>query len=166
MIMLWLTYIIPSSVIIMMKHPLSMGLILLLQTTLITMITSMMNLSSWFSYIMFLVMIGGMLVLFMYMTSVASNEKFKFSINLFLFMSIITSILIFSQITTDPALLFLPLTINESILFQKSYIDSINKYLNNPSITVSSTLILYLLITMIAIIKIINIKNGPLRHKN
>nr|YP_010352242.1 NADH dehydrogenase subunit 6 [Reticulitermes dabieshanensis]UOL50336.1 NADH dehydrogenase subunit 6 [Reticulitermes dabieshanensis] len=59
-----------------MKHPLAMGMMLLLQTMMTCMISGTMYKSFWFSYILFMIMIGGMLVLFMYMTSLASNEMF------------------------------------------------------------------------------------------
>nr|WMV00463.1 NADH dehydrogenase subunit 6 [Rhodopsalta microdora] len=67
---------------IFMKHPLSMGLILLIQTMLSCLICSFYLSCHLFSYILFLIFIGGMLILFMYMSSIASNEKFLFSMKL------------------------------------------------------------------------------------
>nr|AIW06338.1 NADH dehydrogenase subunit 6 [Teloganodidae sp. MT-2014] len=68
----------------LMSHPLSMGLVLLLQTVTISILTGLMNFNSWFSYVLFLVFLGGMLILFIYMTSLAPNEKFYFSPYFFL----------------------------------------------------------------------------------
>nr|YP_009526279.1 NADH dehydrogenase subunit 6 [Neolucanus maximus]AXU40293.1 NADH dehydrogenase subunit 6 [Neolucanus maximus] len=156
---------IPTTIMIFMKHPLSMGMVLLTQTVLTALYTNMSSSVPWYSYIMILIMIGGMLVLYMYMTSVASNEKFKFSSKIML-----TSL-------TIVAMTALTLIINkwshstwmmknESLMMINTYSTSLNKYLNFPSMLISMTLIIYLLVTLIAVIKITDIKHGPLRHQN
>lgn len=58
------------------NHPVSLGLILILHTLLIRIVTGLTGGRFWFSYILFLVFLGGVLVLFIYITSLASNEKF------------------------------------------------------------------------------------------
>nr|AYF56527.1 NADH dehydrogenase subunit 6 [Odontolabis cuvera fallaciosa] len=156
---------IPTSLIMFMNHPLSAGLILLSQTIMIGMSTSMLMYSSWYSYILILIMIGGMLVLFMYMTSVASNEKFKFSMSISATMSSILMLNIMMFILDKwsySSWLMNP----ESFSVTQTFSTSLNKYLNFPTISISMTLIMYLLVTLIAIIKIIDIKHGPLRHLN
>nr|AKR07171.1 NADH dehydrogenase subunit 6 [Pseudorhaetus sinicus] len=145
------------------NHPLSLGLILLIQSILIALISGWMNLTFWYSYIMLLIMIGGMLVLFMYMTNVASNEKFKFSPFILLFTISGMSFFIMSLPFTDQWLINSKTLIDEIILSPYP-LSSLNKYLNFPAILISASLIIYLLITMIIVIKIINIKHGPLRH--
>nr|YP_009971718.1 NADH dehydrogenase subunit 6 [Thesaurus albertalleni]QNG56428.1 NADH dehydrogenase subunit 6 [Thesaurus albertalleni] len=157
--MMWIM----SLMFLFMNHPLSFGLILLIQTILTMFITGMMSLNFWYSYILFLIMIGGMLVLFMYMTSIASNEKFKFSLNLtYLFLM---------------SFLILPLTLlmnnnikyfNENFISQNKssmYQLSMNKYMYMPSMMIYLMIIIYLFITLIAIVKITNISYGPLRQK-
>lgn len=52
---------------------------LLFYTRVVGLITGLMGGSYWFSYILVLVFLGGVLVLFLYMTSLASNEKFEFT---------------------------------------------------------------------------------------
>nr|YP_009971692.1 NADH dehydrogenase subunit 6 [Hymaea magna]QNG56376.1 NADH dehydrogenase subunit 6 [Hymaea magna] len=155
-----------SILFIFMNHPLSFGLILLIQTFLISILSGVMSFNFWFSYIIFLIMVGGMLVLFMYMTSIASNEKFKFSSKLFiLFMS---SILI-SFITFMLDYYFMnSMIFNETIInqnFKMNYLFSMNKYINNPSNMIFYMMIIYLFITLIAVVKITNINYGPLRQK-
>jgi NADH-ubiquinone oxidoreductase chain 6 len=59
------------------KHPLAIGLILLIQTTIVCLIRGTIYRRFWFSYILFIIMIGGMLVLFIYITSLTSNEIFS-----------------------------------------------------------------------------------------
>nr|YP_009913602.1 NADH dehydrogenase subunit 6 [Monochamus alternatus alternatus]AFZ40842.1 NADH dehydrogenase subunit 6 [Monochamus alternatus]QLM01488.1 NADH dehydrogenase subunit 6 [Monochamus alternatus alternatus]QWM97282.1 NADH dehydrogenase subunit 6 [Monochamus alternatus] len=148
-----------------LNHPLSLGLILLFQTTLIALITGLMNYNYWFSYIIFLVMIGGMLILFIYMTSVASNEKFKFSYKL---MSILTILfcMLFLLMFLDSYYFNLILTndlINQN--FNMNFKLSMNKFLMWPMNLLFTLIIIYLLITLIMVVKITNIQSGPLRQK-
>nr|QAU54279.1 NADH dehydrogenase subunit 6 [Desmopachria sp. ITV9392]QPA36194.1 NADH dehydrogenase subunit 6 [Desmopachria sp. RRMO-2020]QPA36207.1 NADH dehydrogenase subunit 6 [Desmopachria sp. RRMO-2020]QPA36220.1 NADH dehydrogenase subunit 6 [Desmopachria sp. RRMO-2020]QPA36233.1 NADH dehydrogenase subunit 6 [Desmopachria sp. RRMO-2020] len=156
---------------IFMNHPMSLGLILLIQTILISLISGFYSLNFWFSYILFLIMVGGMLILFMYMTSLASNEKFKFSKpNLFMFMILI--MIMFLIYLND----LLPLTlifnnnnmmenINNLILLKNENLNSLNFIYNKPNFFLTILLIIYLLITLIAIVKITKFNIGPLRQK-
>nr|AXS65628.1 NADH dehydrogenase subunit 6 [Cucujoidea sp. 38 KM-2017] len=145
-----------------MKHPLSMGCILMIQTINISLMTGLMNLNFWYSYILFLVMVGGMLILFIYMTSIASNEKFKFN-NKLMSIPIITIMLNFSLLMDQFYfnLNIINETINNKILINNL---SMMKYLNLPSNMIYLMIIFYLLITMIAIVKITETKSGPLRQ--
>nr|AYR05267.1 NADH dehydrogenase subunit 6 [Coleoptera sp. ACP-2013] len=157
-----------SIMFLFMNHPLSLGLILLIQTTLTAMLTGYLNYSYWFSYILFLIMIGGMLVLFMYMTSIASNEKFKFSFKLFIMlMTMIALCFPMMMMFMDKMLIsikFINLNMNkQSVLINE--LMSMNKYMNLPNNISLMIIIFYLLITLIAIVKITSIKYGPLRQK-
>nr|ALO76860.1 NADH deshydrogenase subunit 6 [Timarcha goettingensis] len=156
-----------SMIFLFLNHPLSFGLILLFQTIMISLMTGLMMYNFWFSYILFLVMIGGMLVLFIYMTSVASNEKFKFSFKIFsLIISffIISSIMLFSM---DTLISNYNLNLTELINYNNliNYKLNLNKYLNFPNNWIMMMLIIYLLIILIVIVKIIDTKQGPLRQK-
>nr|WRO45087.1 NADH dehydrogenase subunit 6 [Stenothemus sp. 1 XYG-2024a] len=149
-----------------LKHPLTMGLNLLIQTIVIAMITGLMSLNFWISYLLFLVMVGGMLILFMYMTSIASNEKFSFSKPLmmtFLLLMITMVILLI----LNPKMEFFPFKNIDSIEFIKfsTYEISPNKYFINNSKFILSILIIYLFITLIAIVNISSNSSGPLRQK-
>nr|ALO76241.1 NADH deshydrogenase subunit 6 [Agriotes ustulatus] len=149
-----------------LKHPLSMGLTLLIQAILIAMITGMLSHNFWFSYILFMIMIGGMLVLFIYMTSVASNEKFLFSQKLLLLtMTMMTMIIIMMVI--DPFTSYVNSTNTDMEMYSMSpmFNLSLSKYINMPSNWIMISMIIYLLITLIAVVKITNIKYGPLRQK-
>nr|AEP27470.1 NADH dehydrogenase subunit 6 [Liophloeus tessulatus] len=153
-----------SMILIFLNHPLSLGLILLLQTILISLITGILNLNFWFSYILFLIMIGGMLILFIYMTSIASNEKFKFSKNL-MFMSnfMLISTLIFYW---NKEFHINKMNISNSININTYNINlSMNKFFNYPNMMMIIMLMIYLLITLIAIVKITQSKMGTLRSK-
>nr|UFR82835.1 NADH dehydrogenase subunit 6 [Eudicella tetraspilota euthalia] len=167
MIMTLLTMSLISSVTFMfLSHPLSMGLMLLLQTTLIALIMGLFNLNFWYSYIMFLIMIGGMLVLFIYMTSVASNEKFKFSIKITLFSLMMMTIFMSLFLFTDHFIPNISNMYEDTLTFNSVFILSLNKFLNYPMVMILLLMIIYLLITLIAIVKITNMKKGPLRQMN
>nr|AML25897.1 NADH dehydrogenase subunit 6 [Staphylinidae sp. BMNH 1274207] len=151
-----------SICMLFMNHPMSMGMILLTQTIMITLITGLMTMNFWYSYILFLVMIGGMLILFIYMTSIASNEKFKFSFNFFFTMSfMILLILMFFMINY----FYYPNWNIESINFNNNNYISLNKFINEPFNIMLSIIIIYLFITLIAVVKITKMKFGPLRQK-
>nr|WRO44920.1 NADH dehydrogenase subunit 6 [Themus stigmaticus] len=147
-----------------LKHPISMGLNLLIQTIVISLITGLMALNFWMSFLIFLVMIGGMLILFMYMTSIASNEKFTFSKNLF-FITTIYTLLFFFIVNFKNNSPF-PIQNIDSIELVKfsTYELSPNKYFMNNSKFILAILIIYLFITLVAIVNISNNTFGPLRQ--
>nr|ALO76321.1 NADH deshydrogenase subunit 6 [Omalisus fontisbellaquei] len=149
-----------SMVFMMLNHPLSMGMILLMQTTLISLVTGLMSNHFWFSYIMFLIMIGGMLILFIYMTSIASNEKFNFSPKIMSIIIIICTSMMMIYLIKDPYNYYYMNTINPSNYTNEMML---NKYLNFPSNLVFTSMMIYLLMTMIAVVKITKINYGPLR---
>nr|WEB57930.2 NADH dehydrogenase subunit 6 [Luciola kagiana] len=146
------------------SHPLSMGMILLMQTLLIAMWTGFLSMNFWYSYILFIVMVGGMLILFIYMTSVASNEKFSYSKILSTTMIIFT---IMSMLMLMKDQFYSSLNSNNmemtnlksKLLFKLS----LNKFYMFPMMLISLSVIIYLLITLIAVVKITNLKSGPLR---
>nr|QUO99371.1 NADH dehydrogenase subunit 6 [Atkinsoniella xanthonota]QZH44561.1 NADH dehydrogenase subunit 6 [Atkinsoniella xanthonota] len=148
-----------STLIPFLFNPMSMGIILLLQTTLMTMIMNKMMFSSWFSMITFLMMMGGLLILFMYMSSIASNEKFKMKMNLtfmiFIFILISEEMMNENQVNEE----------QNMILSTLSY-SSMTKLYNKKSMLITMALVLYLLLTMIVVTKIVKHHEGPLRSKS
>nr|YP_010500043.1 NADH dehydrogenase subunit 6 [Cryptocephalus dimidiatipennis]UWV18207.1 NADH dehydrogenase subunit 6 [Cryptocephalus dimidiatipennis] len=138
-----------------LKHPLTLGLMLLMHTILIAILTGMMMLNFWSSYIIFLIMIGGMLILFIYMTSVASNEKFKFSYK-FLVSTLFLMILPNSVFFVDKFLLSNKLKMIETFSSANKINTELflNKFINFPNNMIYLMMIVYLLITLIAIVKI------------
>nr|BDL61489.1 NADH dehydrogenase subunit 6 [Arcotheres sp. GK-2022] len=149
-----------------LSHPLAMGLILLIQTTLISLSIGFSTFSFWVSYILFLIFLGGMLILFIYIASLASNEYFSFSIfNLILSSSIVT-MLMFVLNFTDQMFFSTPTLISSSLNFSMSTPLSINWIYNTPLMNFTIFIILYLLLTLIVVVKIINLFKGPLRLTN
>nr|QZZ24855.1 NADH dehydrogenase subunit 6 [Thitarodes shambalaensis]QZZ24868.1 NADH dehydrogenase subunit 6 [Thitarodes sp.] len=159
-----------STMMFFLNHPLSMGLLLLLQTILISLISGSMINTFWFSYILFLTILGGLLVMFIYVASIASNEMFKFNSNLLLFYLMIMMMMFIIMLMFNN-LYWLNLNINSELLnfwnkmifFNNENSINISKIYNNQSYFLTLMSIIYLLITLFAIIKITNINYGPLR---
>nr|ARH54569.1 NADH dehydrogenase subunit 6 [Oxyomus sylvestris] len=163
--MLMIISLTTSMLLMFLKHPLSMGMTLLTQTIMVSLSIGFFSFNYWFSYILFLVMIGGMLVLFIYMTSVASNEMFKYSNNLMISMIMMILLMLMIYLMMDNYLIYMTNIIeSKNYNFNMNFNLSMNKYLNFPSNFIMYMLIIYLLITLIAVVKIVDIKQGPLRQ--
>ena len=144
---------------------------LLIQTIIIRIITGIIIKTFWFSYVLFLVFVGGILVLFIYVTSLASNEIFNVSIKIITIAFFILVILNFNFLFFDKTLnLFLFESfdrINLDLIkrFYQENLLTINKLYNFPINLITIILIIYLFLTLIAVVKITNIFEGPLRPK-
>nr|AML26784.1 NADH dehydrogenase subunit 6 [Scarabaeidae sp. BMNH 1274753] len=163
--MLMTISLITSLFMILLKHPLSMGMMLMLQTIMISLTMGFFNFNYWYSYILFLIMISGMLVLFIYMTSIASNELFYPSIKLFtMFIIIITLMLIiYMNINKFYFMINNLYELYTNIHMNNNFQLSLNKYMNFPNNFIMYMMIIYLLITLVAVVKITDFKKGALR---
>nr|YP_002727959.1 NADH dehydrogenase subunit 6 [Physopelta gutta]YP_009643425.1 NADH dehydrogenase subunit 6 [Physopelta cincticollis]ABZ02109.1 NADH dehydrogenase subunit 6 [Physopelta gutta]APO08855.1 NADH dehydrogenase subunit 6 [Physopelta cincticollis] len=133
-----------------LKHPLSMGITIILQTINVALITGMMMGSFMMSYIIVIIMLSGMLVLFIYMASIASNEMFKLSLKI-IFISMMMLLMFMSQE-------------NLNIELNKNHMNMSKMLLimfNNKNMIIM--LVMYLLLAMITVSMIVNITEGPLR---
>nr|YP_010222651.1 NADH dehydrogenase subunit 6 [Sastragala esakii]UCC46114.1 NADH dehydrogenase subunit 6 [Sastragala esakii] len=161
--MIWLMTAMTSMSMLMMflNHPLSMGLLLILQTIIITLITGMIAGYFLMSYILTIIMLSGALVLFIYMASVASNEMFHTPIKLMIMFTMVN--------------LIMPIIINKNEDSENSMINinysmkmdtlSMMKLFSQPSAYITILMIMYLLFTMIVVSNNVNINEGPLRIK-
>nr|YP_010282288.1 NADH dehydrogenase subunit 6 [Layahima weiweii]UHM24951.1 NADH dehydrogenase subunit 6 [Layahima weiweii] len=153
---------------IQIKHPLAMGLTLLIQTIIISLTCGMFTHSYWFAYILFLIMLGGMLVLFIYVTSLASNELFSFSMKNFFISSVLLGGFLITLMFIDNNMLMtnnmeMIMMTPESNMFTENELNLIKLY-NNPTMNITIMMINYLLLTLIVVVKITNINYGPLRQ--
>nr|YP_009472918.1 NADH dehydrogenase subunit 6 [Nabicula flavomarginata]AST10135.1 NADH dehydrogenase subunit 6 [Nabicula flavomarginata] len=150
-----------------MKHPLSMGLVLMLQTLTTTLISGMMNNNSFMlSYILLITMLSGALVLFIYMASIASNEKFKTSSSMLMFIMgwLIMSIMV--TLFNDEVLMNMPNKYNYLPLINYDQAMSMSNLFNSQSMMMTIMMVLYLLYTMISVTYIVNVYEGPMRKKS
>nr|QWE50974.1 NADH dehydrogenase subunit 6 [Planorbella pilsbryi] len=126
----------------MFTSPVSLGMLLFLTSVFVVLVTNFL-LSMWYSYILFLVYVGGLLVLFIYMCMMSSNEKFFARIPNFLFI-----ILILWYFFTEPLS-----ETSKSFLgfsnFESSYFLSLSLFMS---------LVVVLLITFLTIMRIVSVK--------
>nr|YP_010700976.1 NADH dehydrogenase subunit 6 [Anopheles junlianensis]YP_010701002.1 NADH dehydrogenase subunit 6 [Anopheles kunmingensis]YP_010701028.1 NADH dehydrogenase subunit 6 [Anopheles liangshanensis]YP_010701054.1 NADH dehydrogenase subunit 6 [Anopheles yatsushiroensis]YP_010734750.1 NADH dehydrogenase subunit 6 [Anopheles pullus]WCI21191.1 NADH dehydrogenase subunit 6 [Anopheles junlianensis]WCI21217.1 NADH dehydrogenase subunit 6 [Anopheles kunmingensis]WCI21243.1 NADH dehydrogenase subunit 6 [ len=164
--------LIMSFIFMQMKHPLSMGLMLLIQTFLTCLLTGIYVKTFWFSYVLFLIFLGGMLILFIYVTSLSSNEMFSMSFSLtiisfIIFMFMMTIFFIMDKSLTEQFIMNMEMEkismmnnlINENVL-------SLNKMYNFPTNLITLLLINYLFLTLLVTVKITKKFYGPLRPMN
>nr|UIR97935.1 NADH dehydrogenase subunit 6 [Cyphoderus sp.] len=145
-----------SAIMMNLSNPMSVMLIILIQSVNIAMIIWMMNKTAWFSYLLFLIFLGGLMVLFVYITSLASNEKFNPSwkenysttIKIMILVSVLFMLWPWNLSKSAPLINMLTLiTLNFS----------------NNMITPIMLVMVYLLITLIVVVKISSKIKGPLR---
>nr|UAT98102.1 NADH dehydrogenase subunit 6 [Laothoe amurensis] len=165
-----MTMFMMSMMMYFLTHPLSMGFMILTQTMLTCMLSGMLIKTYWFSYILFLTFLGGLLVLFIYVSSIASNEMFSLSNNMKITMIIFLLMLVLIQGLFYKNLTWMNLNYNSEmdkfsnlLFFNNENKINLNKLYNNYSSMLTMLLIIYLFITLIAIVKITNIFYGPLR---
>lgn len=78
----------------LISQPLSLGMIIIL-STLIICITSAITVSSWYAYILFLIYVGGLLVIFAYVAALSPNILFGSGRPLIFFIVILLFFLVF-----------------------------------------------------------------------
>nr|YP_010478278.1 NADH dehydrogenase subunit 6 [Nesophrosyne sp. 23 GMB-2012]UVI59722.1 NADH dehydrogenase subunit 6 [Nesophrosyne sp. 23 GMB-2012] len=150
--------IVASSYTMLLKTPMSMGIVLLTLTSTATITMSQMLTTAWIPMVVFLMLVGGLLILFMYMSSIASNEKF--TTNIFFFIPMIAI-----MILPIESVMVEPLT-NETLL-STLFTDNLSmiKIYNKKTFMITIFMFMYLLMSMIVVTKIIKIFSGPLRSK-
>nr|YP_009183762.1 NADH dehydrogenase subunit 6 [Heliothis subflexa]ALN38372.1 NADH dehydrogenase subunit 6 [Heliothis subflexa] len=154
-----------------LNNPLSMGLMILIQTLLTCLLSGMLIKTYWFSYILFLTFLGGLLVLFIYVSSIASNEMFKPMFNLKKISLFMLMLFMMTQFIYNNNIYWMNLSFNsdmsnflELTMFTNNENKiNLSKLYNNQTFLIMMMLVIYLFITLIAVVKITNIFYGPLR---
>nr|YP_007627093.1 NADH dehydrogenase subunit 6 [Cupido argiades]AGE31679.1 NADH dehydrogenase subunit 6 [Cupido argiades] len=162
-----------SIIMFFINHPLSMGMLILFQTLMLCLTSGMLINTYWFFYILFLIFSGGLLVLFIYVSSIASNEMFMINMKnkLMLFIYFILNLFISFYFMNN--MYWMNMMINEEMMIFFNYLlmyeqNNINlsKLYNEQTYFLMLMMIIYLFITLIAVVKITNIFFGPLRSFN
>nr|YP_010472681.1 NADH dehydrogenase subunit 6 [Carea varipes]UVH65805.1 NADH dehydrogenase subunit 6 [Carea varipes] len=160
-----------SIIMLFLNNPLSMGLMILFQTLLTCILSGMLIKTYWFSYILFLTFLGGLLVLFIYVSSIASNELFKPSFYMKISFFLFILFLILMEMLFMKNLSYMNLSFNSDMdKFNYLYMFinnenkiNLNKLYNNQTFMMMMMMVIYLFITLVAVVKITNIFYGPLR---
>nr|YP_009192114.1 NADH dehydrogenase subunit 6 [Angaria neglecta]ALK03358.1 NADH dehydrogenase subunit 6 [Angaria neglecta] len=143
-----------------MLQPLSLGLCIMALSTSLCILIGLIS-SSWYGYILFLIYIGGLLVMFAYVSALAPNNFFSSikAISLFL-----TTILVFLMLTSTLYTMDLKFMEYCGSLYSSKTMHSSGRMLISPS-NMSLMIILgvILLINLLAVVKICYYQQGPLR---
>ena len=148
-------------IFISITQPLLFGLMIIISVSLIATVVAL-TLSSWYAYTIFIIFVGGLLVIFAYVSALIPNDLFwpprlSYYIQIFLILTSL-SLLTFKIITPN----FSNLRI---IMWSSSIKTAANLYFLR-NFTLLLLLILVLLFILTLVVKICSIQLGPLRPFN
>nr|YP_010352976.1 NADH dehydrogenase subunit 6 [Tropostreptus austerus]UOF70459.1 NADH dehydrogenase subunit 6 [Tropostreptus austerus] len=133
-----------------MFHPMMMGITIIILTLTISMYMWLMLKSSWLAYILFLIFLGALLVLFIYISTLAPNEKFfKMSYSPLFLLPIIT---LFPMVSTT----------KDTNMVEMVSLPAM-KIFSAPLTMMTLFMATYLLLVLFIVSKITLFKEGPLR---
>nr|QXU60446.1 NADH dehydrogenase subunit 6 [Acasta sulcata] len=145
-------------IFLFMFHPLAMIFVLILQTMFISIAMYSMTQFPWFSYTLILVFLGGMLILFTYMSNIASNEMFKPNLKMLI------------PLTAVPIITFIMkypkqnLTSESKSLKTDSFSNlMIFKPFSEAIMPITLLMASYIILTLLTVVKISKMNQGPLR---
>nr|YP_007026814.1 NADH dehydrogenase subunit 6 [Metacrangonyx repens]CCI69417.1 NADH dehydrogenase subunit 6 [Metacrangonyx repens] len=142
-------------------HPLFMSMMITLQTIMIGLTIYIFNGISWFSYLLFMIFLSGMMVVLTYVSSLASNSMMKYFILDFVPIMIFTMLFTFFIYFYFKLNYFYDNSINFSNL--PIMISFIGKVYSNDMSLFTILLIYYLLLLLILVVKNSFFTKGPLR---
>nr|YP_010554773.1 NADH dehydrogenase subunit 6 [Potamyia chinensis]UYO79419.1 NADH dehydrogenase subunit 6 [Potamyia chinensis] len=158
MIFFYITLLI-NFFLLFIKTPLSLALMIISQTLMFSLIMNFNLNLYWISYILYLIMLGGMLILFLYMCSISSNEIVKLNVKILLSsLPIILMYFFFWMSNKSYQLMNSP-----NFLMNNENLISIHKIYNNFTLLISFLLMFYLLITLFMVTSLSYYNFGPLR---
>nr|YP_010693606.1 NADH dehydrogenase subunit 6 [Lynceus grossipedia]WCD23728.1 NADH dehydrogenase subunit 6 [Lynceus grossipedia] len=139
-----------------MNHPFFVGMIIFFQTIIYCLITSF-YFSSWYSYMLFLIFLGGLLILFIYIASLLPNANFKISKSPLLIIMMI------------PTFMMIMLNNNNSYLespkenFLNEWQESLISIFLEKSMLIFIFIMFYLILSLIVFYYITFVKSGAIR---
>jgi len=140
------------------SHPIAIIIIIVAQTFILCVSIWLFLRTGWFSYIIFLIYLGGLIVLFIYISRLAFNEKFNIIDKELSAQFIFSAVILITLISLSAEIkTFKPIKIeiNEFIF----------KIFSFSSTLLTTLTIIYLIITLIVVVKITAQFFGPLRTK-
>nr|YP_010585988.1 NADH dehydrogenase subunit 6 [Adicella ragma]UZZ43724.1 NADH dehydrogenase subunit 6 [Adicella ragma] len=156
---LLLIYIFLNILMLFMFYPMMIMTTLIFQTINVTILIGILNKSFWISYIFFLIIIGGMMILFLYMTSLMSKDINSFNtsmISMWLSIIFLMSIMFFMNKYMN-----LNFNLNEILNFLNT--TSMLKIYNSFNLKITILMMNYLFFCLLVVTKIINLTYGPMR---
>ena len=108
----------------------------------------------WFIYLLVLIFLGGVIVLIIYITSIAANEKFNSQLKKRFRRLILAILLVSLRITILPAL--------EKVVFLENTPTFLMSLIEARSSLMYFWITFYLLLVLISVVKIVKLEEGPL----
>nr|BBB55891.1 NADH dehydrogenase subunit 6 [Oncomelania hupensis nosophora] len=144
----------------MMAQPLSLGLSIMLSTLFLCM-SSAMLISSWYAYILFLIYVGGLLVMFAYVAALSPNTLFSGmnAIIFFIVLSTIISAILYNHYFIDPMKTEILNTWAETKKLKTYGIELVSPHYISILIALGAILLL----NLIVVVKICFYQHTPLR---
>ena len=139
----------------LINHPLVLGLILIILTILVSFHTIIISYNSWNGYILFLIFLGGLLILFLYNISLISTEIFNIKVSKGIFFYFV----IFLCLNIECKERFNEDTLS---LHYTKHVFVFNIFVKNFNISFVLFLVFYLFFCLICIINVIYINKGSL----
>nr|YP_010535400.1 NADH dehydrogenase subunit 6 [Amblyomma mixtum]UYB77961.1 NADH dehydrogenase subunit 6 [Amblyomma mixtum] len=135
-----------SVMLISMSHPMMMLIAVILLTLFISMLFYMITENSLFPLITILMILGGMMIIFMYIISLCPNKKMNFNFKI-------------------SVIMFIFLFLNLNSMFVKIINQNLMKIYFFSFINMVILLMLYLLVTLSVILKNLNWISSPMSSK-
>nr|AXI98698.1 NADH dehydrogenase subunit 6 [Pseudoniphargus portosancti] len=151
-----------SIMFLLSVSPLFLSLIIILQTITLALVITMFTMSSWFSFMLLMIYLSGMMVIFIYISSMAANEMFRMNNYFFIPMIIMlsaTTTMIFNYSLQEPSdnINVLDMNLIGVTIFKTM------KMFSKSLFIMTILLIIYLLLAMIMVSKNSSFSSGPLR---
>lgn len=145
------------------KSPLKSNLIILTQTIILTSIINFIRKTSWISFIIFILYVGGLIIIFLYISRIAFNDlnisKNNFKILIFKFTFILLSLLLIQNLINL-----------ENFNYENKLIYEDNYFFLNIFIIPNNFIIYFIIIILffilILIIWLLKNNKGPIRQKS
>nr|YP_009400318.1 NADH dehydrogenase subunit 6 [Floraphis meitanensis]ARW70370.1 NADH dehydrogenase subunit 6 [Floraphis meitanensis] len=160
--MILLMNLLSSIIIITLKSPLKSNLMILFQTILLTMMINLINKTSWISFMIFILYIGGLMIIFLYISSISFNEiniNKNYLNNIFKLILMIIIIYWFKIFMLMENFKF-----NNNFLFEDNFF--MMNLFNSPNNLMMYFIMMILFIMLILIIWMLKFNKGPIRQKN
>nr|ADZ47924.1 NADH dehydrogenase subunit 6 [Xenophyes cascus] len=155
-----------SSLFLFKTHPLVMGMIIMAQTLLTCLMINLINQSTWIAFMVFLLIMGGLLILFLYIISIAPNEMSQnnplttkktlmmvVTITLIVMLTHTWNMKHFNETCSNNPLIQMKLS--EAPLFAKLF--------NHNMSSMVILLMLILFLNLCIMVSLVSIESGPLR---
>nr|YP_010586154.1 NADH dehydrogenase subunit 6 [Ecnomus latus]UZZ43903.1 NADH dehydrogenase subunit 6 [Ecnomus latus] len=158
-------FMINNLYLILLNHPMSISMLLIIQILISCIMMNFILQMTWFSYILFIIIIGGLMILFMFMCAMSSNNKFKLNLNYCMFISLLSIMLINWKNMKMINLNYKSIQFIDSFYIKNESMN-LSKFLFPQSIMLLCMMIIILLFIMIIINKMNYINNSPFRQIN